>query len=243
MPANDAPPRSYLPWVITSVAALVLGLSCAQDKPREGTPAPAPAVTPVRANGDTGGAGGEPGAAGATNSGDVGGAGGGSGPSHAIADWVDAKLYRFKVDELRTCGPTEGAPKPSAQPQPNDGPSLLGVAVRIQSNINEFPVSPRDVTLEAGGAIIQGAFPRKPPPAGCGPALEVKLLKAGKSARGVVVFEVPPAFASEGTTVKVAYRPTRWGGAPRSEVVVPSCLAACASEPAAKRRPEPKRRD
>ena len=75
--------------------------------------------------------------------------------------------------------------------------------------------------LVSGGVILDSAILAKAP-GGCGPLLTPKSLRAGKTADGVVVFEVPAGFNPEHRPVRITYQPTRWGGAKRVEAVLPA---------------------
>jgi hypothetical protein len=123
--------------------------------------------------------------------------------------WLDGTSYRFRLDDVRPCAPSAGG-----------GATRIGVAVRVTSNINELLVAPRDVKLQAGGVILDSAVAEKTS-AGCAPLLAPRSLRAGKTADGVVVFDVPPGFNAEHRPVRLTYQPTRWGGARRVEAVLP----------------------
>jgi hypothetical protein len=132
---------------------------------------------------------------------------GGEPPSRGT--WLEGNIYRFRLDDVRTCAP------------PSGGGARIGALVRVTSKVDEVFVAPRDVKLESGGVILDSAVLEKAP-AGCGPLLTPKSLRAGKTADGVVVFDVPPEFNPERRPVKITYQPTRWGGARRVEAVLPS---------------------
>jgi hypothetical protein len=134
----------------------------------------------------------------------------------AIGEWAIASQYDFRVIKVRRCGAEPQAKQP--------GPLHLGVQVEVKAKVHEVIASSRDVTLERDGVILQSEL--KPEPgAACTPLLEPKLLDRGQSATGFVVFEVPEeAFAR---SAKLAFKPTRWGGAPRVQVDVPECLDRC----------------
>jgi len=112
------------------------------------------------------------------------------------------------MDDVRPCPPAAA------------GTSRVGVAVRVSSKIDELLVAPRDFKLETGGVILESAILQKGP-AACAPLLAPKSLRAGKTAEGVVVFDIPPGFNAEQKPVRLAYQPTRWGGARRVEAVLP----------------------
>jgi len=122
--------------------------------------------------------------------------------------WLDATIYRFRLDDVRSCSPPA-----------TDGASRIGAVVRVTSNIDGLLVAPRDVKLESGGVILDSVIAPKAA-AGCAPPLAPRSLRAGKTAEGVVVFDVPPGFNIEHRPVRITYQPTRWGGARRVEAVV-----------------------
>jgi hypothetical protein len=124
--------------------------------------------------------------------------------------WLEGNIYRFRLEDLRAC------------PPPARGAAArVAATVRVTSKISELLVAPRDVKLEAGGVILDSAIATKAP-AGCAPLLAPKSLRAGKSADGVVLFDLPPGFNAERRPVKVTYQPTRWGGAKRVEAILPA---------------------
>jgi hypothetical protein len=124
--------------------------------------------------------------------------------------WLEGNIYRFRLDGVRPC------------PPPGVGAAArIGASVRVTSKIDEVLVAPRDFKLEAGGVILESAILQKAP-AGCAPLLAPKSLRAGKATDGVVVFDLPLGFNAEGRPVKITYQPTRWGGAKRTEAVLPA---------------------
>jgi hypothetical protein len=134
-----------------------------------------------------------------------------AGPLPSTGAWLEGNIYRFRLDDVRTCPPAATGP----------GGARIGALVRVASKVDEVFVAPRDFKLESGGVILDSAMLEKAP-AGCGPLLTPKSLRAGKTADGVVVFDLPPGFNPERRPVKIAYQPTRWGGARRTEAVLPS---------------------
>ena len=136
-----------------------------------------------------------------------------------LGEWVEGKTLRFRVDAIRSCGVSSTAV----------GTALARVAFTVQiiAGPGEIFVSPRDVTLEAGGVILQTVIAPGPLGNHCGNVLMPKRLPARQSMKGRVVFEVSPEFKAGKTDLILAYRPTRWGGAGRLEVKVPACLEAC----------------
>jgi hypothetical protein len=135
-----------------------------------------------------------------------------AGPPGSKGAWLEGNIYRFRLDDARKCRPPAVA-----------GGARIGAVVRVASKINELLVAPRDVKLQSGGVILDSAIMTKAPD-GCGPLLTPKSLRAGKTADGVVVFDVPPEFNPDHRPVKVTYQPTRWGGAKRVEALLPSGL-------------------
>jgi hypothetical protein len=158
-----------------------------------------------------------------------------------LKEWVDGGVLRFRVDAITGCGAgARAANERKPAPPPDAGtveldraiasrPPLARVAfsVRIIAGPGEVFVSPRDVTLEAGGVILQTTDPKISLGRGCGPTLTPRRLGARQTARGLLIFEVSPEFRASGAPMVLAYRPTRWGGAGRLEVKVPGCLEAC----------------
>jgi hypothetical protein len=130
-------------------------------------------------------------------------------PPPSKGSWLEGNIYRFRLDDVRKCPPPSVA-----------GGARIGAVVRVTSKVDEVFVAPRDVKLESGGVILDSAILDKAP-GGCGPLLAPKSLRAGKTADGVVVFDLPPGFNSDGRPVKIIYQPTRWGGARRVEALLP----------------------
>ena len=131
-------------------------------------------------------------------------------PPAAKGTWLEGNIYRFRLDDVRKCPPPGVA-----------GGARIGTVVRVTSKVDEVFVHPRDVKLQSGGVILDRAVVTKAPD-GCGPLLTPKSLRAGKTADGVVVFDVPPEFNPEHRPVKVTYQPTRWGGAKKVEALLPA---------------------
>jgi hypothetical protein len=130
-------------------------------------------------------------------------------PPASRGDWLDGNIYRFRLDAVRAC-PAAAA----------DGAARVGVIVRVASKIDELLVAPRDFKLESDGVILESAVAAKALGA-CAPLLAPKSLRAGKTADGVVVFDLPPGFNPDRRPVKLTYQPTRWGGAHRVEAILP----------------------
>jgi len=130
-------------------------------------------------------------------------------PPPSKGSWLEGNIYRFRLDDVRKC------PPPAV-----GGGARIGAVVRVTSKVDEVFVAPRDIKLESGGVILDSAILDKAP-GGCGPLLAPKSLRAGKTADGVVVFDLPPGFNPDGRPVKITYQPTRWGGARRVEALLP----------------------
>jgi hypothetical protein len=132
------------------------------------------------------------------------------GPPASLGDWLDGNIYRFRLEAIRRCTSTD--PRGSIR---------LGILVRVTTkNIEELLVAPRDFKLESGGVILDST-PLQKAPAGCAPLLAPKSVRVGKTADGIVVFDLPPGFNPEHRAVKISYQPTRWGGARRVEAALP----------------------
>jgi len=142
----------------------------------------------------------------------------------AMKDWADTLMYRVKVDSLAAC-----RPKRSTEPIADGDPprELVGAFVHVGSKVGEFAVNPRDFVLQRGGNVVQANLPAKDAVPGCGPALAMTRLMPLKQTQGYVVFAVPPSFKEAKEPVLLGFRPTRWGGAPRTDVALPDCLASC----------------
>jgi hypothetical protein len=133
----------------------------------------------------------------------------------ALGEWVEGDSLRFKVEAVVKASKGSGAP------------ALLAFVVRIVAGRGEIFISPRDISLEAGGVILQTKVSPEAVAAGGSPALTAQRLAAGHSLRGSVIFAVSPEFRASTAPMILAYRPTRWGGAGRLEVRIPNCLEAC----------------
>ena len=143
-------------------------------------------------------------------------------PAHAAAPagapWLDGGIYRLKVEGTRDCSAVSAAN--NATDSRDVAPSL-GFLVRIESTTaggEELFVSPRDLTLEAGGTILESIEPTSQPRdrrLPCAPLLSIARLKAGRVSRGYVLFRVPASFRESRDPIALVYRPRRWGGAKR----------------------------
>jgi hypothetical protein len=141
--------------------------------------------------------------------------------------WVDTFSYRLKATRFQPC-PKGSRPAP-ADVEPTS--LLLGVVVQVRAKYDELLVASRDFTLEKGGVILSTEI--DPEPCGSTPLLRPRQLKNGQVASGVVVFRVPEGAFVPGATL--AYRATRWGGAPRAALLVPACWPNCPNQPVAER--------
>lgn len=150
-------------------------------------------------------------------------------PLHAgLNQWLDASLYRFKVASLRDC--SGSAPVAAASISAAGSELRLSVSVSITAKVDSLLASPRDITLERDGVILQAELQ---PSAACGAPLPTKQLRRGESAVGAVNFVLPSRdFAKR---LKLHFSPTRWGGAPPATVELPECLADCAGASASAR--------
>jgi hypothetical protein len=140
------------------------------------------------------------------------------------AGWRETGLYRLRFEGVRTCA------QPASAATINGGPAAkvwMGFQVQAVARVNELYVTARDFSLERGGIIVQARHVNTPLLARCLPLLQRRQLRANQSARGFVLFEVPARFRDAGADLVLAYRPTRWGGAPRAEFRLQPCLDSC----------------
>jgi hypothetical protein len=158
-----------------------------------------------------------------------------SGMDAGVGEWVESTAYKFKVTAIQRCAEPASPGTGDASPPP-DRPLRVGVAVHVFAKYDELFVAARDVTIEKDGVIIQPEVNPKPS-AGCAPLLEPRSMRHDQINSGVVVFQLPDeSFARTGI---VAYKPTRWGGAPRVEVkLAGSQLTLPKGGAAAKRSPK-----
>jgi hypothetical protein len=147
----------------------------------------------------------------------------------AAGDWIETPSYKFRFAGLKRCAAAEGS---AAGAFPT-----LGFTVEVAPKLGQIFVSPRDVALERGGVILEARYLDQKPLPNCTPMLPQRQIRVGQSVRGTVMFDVPPSFSSGSGPIKLSYRPTRWGGAPRAEVKIAPCLDACAPSPADNERP------
>jgi hypothetical protein len=140
-----------------------------------------------------------------------------AGQDLSAGKWIETSAYKFKVTRVVRCadpGPTEKVPE--------DRRVRVAVKVDIFSKYDEFLAQGKDVELEKDGVIIDAERQVKTGPE-CSPLLEHKRMKHDETLSGFVVFQVPDeAFVRGGT---VAYMPTRWGSAPKTEVKLDAKLA------------------
>ena len=134
---------------------------------------------------------------------------------------LEASLYRFKVVSMRHC--SGSAPVAAASVSAQGSDLRLTVNVSITAKVDSLLASPRDITLERDGVILQ---PELQPSAACGALLPTKQLRRGETAAGAVNFVLPSRDFDKG--LKLHFSPTRWGGAPAATVELPACLADCA---------------
>ena len=170
-------------------------------------------------------------------------AGNAGSPAIAANDWVEQGSHRVRLDDVRACGAVTVNGQVSAfnSTDSRDSAPLLGFLVRIEARTKEFAVSPRDLTLEAGGVVLDAVLARPEGRWRCVPALPYTRLESGREARGYVFFRVTPGFRASAAPIVLVYKPTRWGGSARATISVPRCLESCAppvpiAEPG-KRRP------
>jgi hypothetical protein len=135
-----------------------------------------------------------------------------AGQDQRVGKYVESSAYKFRVDAVVRCAdpaPTETVPE--------DRKVRVAAKVGIFSKYDQFFVSPRDVSLEKDGVIIDSERSVKTG-AECAPLLEQKYVNHDATLEGFVVFQVPDeAFVRGGV---VAFHPTRWGGAPRTEIKI-----------------------
>lgn len=129
-----------------------------------------------------------------------------------VGKYIETSAYKFRVDGVVRCAdpaPTETVPE--------DRKVRVAAKVGVFSRYDEFLVSTQDIMLEKDGVVINSE--RKPKTtAECAPLLEQKRLNHDESLDGFVVFQVPDeAFVRNSI---VAFKPTRWGGAPRTEIKI-----------------------
>lgn len=132
-------------------------------------------------------------------------------PRGIAGEWIDAKMYRIRVGRVLRC----------------EAPSVkqagevvrLGVEVEIAARADNVFVAPRDVALARDGVIVESLHAATVPK-GCLPLFQPTTLKEGKSASGLVLFDTPDSEFARAASL--TFRPTRWGGAPLTEVKLPA---------------------
>jgi len=140
------------------------------------------------------------------------------GQDQSVGKWVEASAYKFKVTNVVRCA--DPAP---GEPVPEDRKVRVGAFVQVYSKFDQFFLTPRDVTLEKGGVILNSERAAKPGPE-CKPLLEPTRVMHDQTHGGVVIFQIPDeSFLKDGA---VAFKPTRWGGAPRVEIKIAEVVAA-----------------
>jgi hypothetical protein len=153
-------------------------------------------------------------------------------------DWIETPSYKFKFGGIKRCTTAAAGEGSAAGAFPT-----LGFTVEVAPKQGQIFVSPRDVALERGGIILEAKYLDQKPVHDCTPLLPQRQIRVGQSVRGTVMFDIPPSFSSGSGPIKLSYRPTRWGGAPRVEVKIEPCLDACSPSPAGKERsPAPTRK-
>jgi hypothetical protein len=129
-----------------------------------------------------------------------------------VGNFIETSAYKFRVDGVVRCADAGASEK-----VPDDRRVRVAAKVAVFSKYDEFFLSAQDITLEKEGVILNSELGAKTG-AECAPLLEQKHLKHDQTAKGFVIFQVPNEAFVRGATV--AFEPTRWGGAPRTEVVV-----------------------
>jgi hypothetical protein len=191
-----------------SCAVALLALACQKEAPREhrepepaplesaAAPAPPAAASPPDAGAKPAPAAEQP----------------FSGQDQRVGNFIETSAYKFRVDAVVRCAdpaPTETVPE--------DRKVRVAAKVGVFSKYDELFVSAQDVTLEKDGVVINSERKLKTSTE-CAPLLEQKRLKHDETLTGFVVFQVPnDAFVKDSI---VAFKPTRWGGAPRTEIKV-----------------------
>ena len=124
------------------------------------------------------------------------------------------------------------ADPPATEKVPEDRRVRVAAKIEVFSKYDDFWVAGKDVELDKDGVIIEAERQVKPS-AECAPLLEQKRLKHDETSTGYVVFQVPDEAFVLGA--KIAFEPTRWGGAPRSQIPITSKdFASRAAPPATK---------
>jgi hypothetical protein len=139
---------------------------------------------------------------------------------------ADSVRYQVELDRLVRCQPATGS---ASGPAPSDR-IWVGFAVTVRSKAKGLFVTARDFSLEKQGIVLQPRHVNAPVLEGCLPLLRQRQVDPNDDPnQGFVLFEVPARFRNDDVPLTLAYQPTRWGGAARVELVVPSCLDQCDS--------------
>jgi hypothetical protein len=139
--------------------------------------------------------------------------------------WIEGGSFRFRLDATRGCGLASLSVNGSTNFR--DAAPLLGFLVRVEAKRPAFLVSPRDVTLEADGVVLDPVLAQPENQGRCAPLLSFSRLAAGRVAQGYVLFRVPEGFRASKGPIVLVYGPTRWGGTRRVVAQIPKCLEAC----------------
>jgi hypothetical protein len=134
-----------------------------------------------------------------------------AGQDQRVGKYVETSAYKFRVDTVVRCA------DPAPDTLPPDRKIRVAAKVGIFSKYDQFFVSPRDVSLEKDGVVIDSERGVKTG-AECAPLLEQKYVNHDTTLEGFVVFHVPDEAFARGAVV--AFHPTRWGGAPRTEITI-----------------------
>ena len=135
---------------------------------------------------------------------------------------LEGPRYDVQLERTVRCRPAAGSPAGDR--------TWVGFAVTVRSRTKGLFVTARDFSLEKQGIVLQPRHINTPLLEGCLPLLRQKQLDANTEPnQGFVLFEVPARFRNDDVPLTLAYQPTRWGGAARVELVVPSCLDQCDS--------------
>jgi hypothetical protein len=135
---------------------------------------------------------------------------------------AESHRYDVQLDQAVRCQP--------AAASANGDRIWVGFAVRVRSKTKGLFVTARDFSLEKQGIVLQPRHVNPPLLEGCLPLLRGKPMDANTEPnQGFVLFEVPARFRNDDVPMTLAYQPTRWGGAARVELSVPSCLDRCDS--------------
>jgi hypothetical protein len=135
-----------------------------------------------------------------------------AGQDQRVGNFIETSAYKFRVDTVVRCA--DPGPKETV---PEDRKVRVAAKVGVFSKYNEFFLSAQDMTIEKDGVVIKSERKVKTS-AECAPQLEQKRMNHDETAVGFVVFQVPDETFVRGSIV--AFKPTRWGGAPRTEIKV-----------------------